>query len=82
MCTRIPVSSHTRKGLTSMRQRETNLLWLKDILEQLQHARQQLAYAEDPNTIALVTETMLRELERGRRLCEELRCRSPLRTAS
>jgi hypothetical protein len=65
-----------------MSQRETNLLWLKDILDQLEHARQQLTYADDPNAIALLTENMMRDLERGRRLCEELRRRSRIRNAS
>jgi hypothetical protein len=65
-----------------MSQRESNLLWLKDILENLQHSRQQLAWAEEPNAIALLTENMLRDLDRGRRLCEEMQSRVRVRSAS
>ena len=64
-----------------MSQREANLLWMKDMLDHLQHCRQQLCWAEDDETIDLLTETMLRDLERCRRLCEELNRRSRLRRA-
>jgi len=65
-----------------MSQRESNLLWLKAIFDQLQHSRQQLAYAEDPNAIALLTENMMRDLDRGRRLCEEMQRRRRFRSDS
>jgi hypothetical protein len=58
-----------------MCQRDANLLWLKDTLEQLQACRQQLQWNEDPESIQLLTETMLRDLSRCRRLCESLRGR-------
>jgi len=64
-----------------MSQRESNLQWLKDILDQLHHAHQQLTWAEDDTTRELLTETMLRDLERCRRLCEELRRRTRARRA-
>ena len=56
-----------------MSRREENLLCLRDLLEQLSAARQQLDWAEDRETIRVVTETMLRDLERCQRLCEALR---------
>jgi hypothetical protein len=59
-----------------MSQREANLQWLKDMLEHLTACQQQLEWAEDHDTIHLVTETMLRDLEHCRRLCEALRRRS------
>ena len=55
--------------------REANLLWLKDILEHLTTCQKQLEWAEDPESIAVLTETMLRDLERCQRVCENLRQR-------
>jgi hypothetical protein len=59
-----------------MSQRETNLLWLKDMLEHLTSCQQQLQWTEDPEAIRLLTETMLRDLENCRRLAEALRRRA------
>jgi hypothetical protein len=53
-------------------QREADLLWLKDMLEHLASCRRQLEWAEDENTILVLTDTMLRDLECCRRLCEQL----------
>ena len=64
-----------------MSQRETNLLWLKDMLEHLTACQQQLQWTEDPETVAVVTETMIRDLECCRRLCEGLRRRAGRRQA-
>lgn len=59
-----------------MNQREMNLLWLKDTLEHLSANQHLLEWSEDPRTIQLVSEAMLRDLERCRRLCEMLHRRS------
>ncbi len=59
-----------------MSQRKTNLLWLKDTLAHLAACRQQLEWAEDPAAVQVITETMLRDLERCRRLCEMLHRRT------
>lgn len=64
-----------------MSQRESNLLWMKDTLNHLQACEQQLEWAEDAETMHVLTETMLRDLERCRRLCEELHRRSRVRHA-
>ncbi len=65
-----------------MSTRETNVRWLRDILEHLLASQQQLEWSADPETTRLVTETMLRDLERCQRLCEDLRQRSsPRQTA-
>ena len=53
-----------------MSQRESNLLWLKDLLEHLTTCQQQLEWAEDGETVRVLTETMLADLERCKRLCE------------
>ena len=64
-----------------MSQREATVLWLRDILEHLAANQKQLEWAEDNETIRLLTETMLRDLERCQRLCETLHKRSSLRYA-
>ena len=52
-----------------MSQRQSNLLWLKDIIEHLSSCQHQLEWAEDNESKRLLTETMLRDLERCQRLC-------------
>jgi hypothetical protein len=56
-----------------MSQRETDLLWLSDMLDHLKNCQGQLQWTEDSETVALLTETMIHELESCRRLCEALR---------
>jgi hypothetical protein len=63
-------------------QREANLLWLKDLLEHLTASRQQLEWAEDADTVRLLIENMLRDLERCQRLCEALRRRCGVQPAA
>ena len=64
-----------------MSQRESNLLWLKDVLEHLTTCQQQLTWAEDAETVQLLTETMIRDLECCRRLCESMHRRASLQHA-
>jgi hypothetical protein len=64
-----------------MSQRQTNLLWLKDLLEHLAACQQQLQWTEDRETVDLLTETMLRDLDCCRRLCESLRRRGRVQHA-
>ncbi len=58
-----------------MSQRESNMIWLKDMLEHLSACRQQLEWAGDNQAIHVLTETMLRDLESCRRLCESMQRR-------
>ncbi len=58
-----------------MSQRDTNILWLKDLIGHLENCQRQLEWAEDSETVRLVTETMLRDLDSCRRICESLRRR-------
>jgi hypothetical protein len=58
-----------------MSQRESNLLWLRDLLEHLTASQERLEWAEGPETVRVITESMLRDLERCERLCEALRNR-------
>jgi len=55
-----------------MSPRDTNLLWLKDMLDHLSACRKQLEWAESPEAVQVLTETMLRDLESCRRVCESL----------
>jgi hypothetical protein len=64
-----------------MSQREANVVWLRDIIEHLAASQQQLEWTEDRETIRLLTETMIRDLERCQRLCEAMRQRCTLRQA-
>ena len=64
-----------------MSQRESNLLWLKDVLEHLTTCQQQLTWAEDAETVQLLTEAMIRDLECCRRLCESMHRRASLQHA-
>ena len=64
-----------------MSQREMNLLWLKDTLEHLRGCQEQLQWAEDDETVHLLTETMLRDLDCCRRICEVLHRRSAMQHA-
>ena len=59
-----------------MSQRETNLLWLKDMLDQLLTRHEQLAWAQDAGTVRVIAESMLRDLESCRRICEGLHRRT------
>jgi hypothetical protein len=55
-----------------MSQRDSNLLWLKDLLEHLARAREQLEWTVDPATVQVLTEAMIHDLNCCRRLCETL----------
>ena len=63
-----------------MSQRTTNLLWLKDLLEHLTTCQQQLEWAEDNERVTVLTDSMLADLERCKRLCEAIRRRAGAQT--
>ena len=64
-----------------MSRREMDLLWFKDVLEHLASCRQQLEWAEDPETVQVITENMIRDLDCCRRLCQSLNRRGGVREA-
>jgi len=70
---RTNASNHRATTGDLMSQRETNLLWLNDMLEHLKSCQQQLQWTEDNETVGVLTETMLRDLDCCRRLCESLK---------
>jgi hypothetical protein len=61
-----------------MSQRESNLIWLRDTIEHLSMCRQQMEWATDAETVHILAENMLRDLESCRRLCESIRQRTRL----
>jgi hypothetical protein len=67
--------SNSSKGWWAVSQRDANLLWLKDLLGHLEDCQGQLEWADDEETIHLLTESMIRDLESCRRICEGLRRR-------
>jgi hypothetical protein len=56
-----------------MSRRDSNLLWLRDLLEHLSSSHQQLEWTDDEETIDVLTDSMVRDLECCRRLCQSLR---------
>ena len=61
-----------------MSQRDANILCLRDTLEHLTANQQRLEWTEDPDSIRLITENMIRDLVRCQRLCESMRRRCSL----
>ncbi|GIW82181.1 MAG: hypothetical protein KatS3mg105_3988 [Gemmatales bacterium] len=61
-----------------MSQREATLLWLKDTLEHMTDCQKQLEWAQDAESVNLLTESIIRDLENCRRLCESMRQRANL----
>lgn len=61
-----------------MNMRENNLLWLKDLLDHLVETRDHLEWAETGVSMRMVLDSMLRDLDNCRRLCENLRRKTAL----
>jgi hypothetical protein len=55
-----------------MSRREANLLWLRDMLDHLRSCQRQLEWSKKPETVRVITETMIRELDCCRQVCESL----------
>lgn len=55
---------------------ENNLIWLKDTIEHIADCQQQLEWARDRLTVQVLTDSILRDLDCCRRLCESMRKKS------
>lgn len=56
-----------------MSQRESNMLFLKDMLEHLASCQQQLQWTTDSQAVHVLTEVMLRDLDRCNKLCQSIK---------
>lgn len=63
-----------------MRDRQTTLLWMKDLIEHMTVCHEQLQWASGGPGETFLTEALLVDLTECRRLCEQLRTR-PRKTA-
>jgi len=61
-----------------MSHRQQNLVWLRDLLDHLSVCQQRMEWAEDNETVRLLSENMLNDLERCKRLCESIQRRCAL----
>jgi hypothetical protein len=65
-----------------MSQRENNLLWLKDVISHLRSCQRQLEWTENSEAVHVLTDTMLRDLDCCRRICEGLQRRVLVQAAA
>jgi hypothetical protein len=56
-----------------MNRRDTYLLWMKDLFEQLEIAREQLQWTSDDRAIEMLIQNMQRDLETCKQLCETMK---------
>ncbi len=61
-----------------MSKQDNNLMWLKDTIDHLSDSREQLEWAKEGCALKMLTDSMLRDLDCCRRLCEALRRRGQL----
>ena len=58
-----------------MRDRQTTLLWMKDLIEHMNRCHEQLQWAAGGPAEAFLTDALLVDLVECRRLCEQLQSR-------
>lgn len=56
-----------------MSQRQSKLLWMRDLIDHMSRCHEQLQWSAAGPSVQFLTETMLRDLHQCQRLCEELR---------
>lgn len=56
-----------------MGERQSTLLWIRDLIEHLRTCQEQLQWAEDGPGASFLADAMLVDLTECRRLCEQLR---------
>jgi hypothetical protein len=65
-----------------MSRRDRDLLWLRDVLDHLRDCHQQLQWTDDDASARVITETMIRDLDCCRKICEGLQPRPPARAVA
>jgi hypothetical protein len=58
-----------------MRNRQSTLLWMKDLIDHMNRCHEQLQWTADGPTQSFLTEKMMVDLTECRRLCEQLQDR-------
>ncbi len=56
-----------------MRSRQSNLLWMKDLLDHMTACHEQLQWAADGPAESFLAESLMADLSECRRLCEQIR---------
>ncbi len=56
-----------------MRNRQSTLLWMRDLIEHLSTCQEQLQWAADGPAEAFLTEAMMADLSECHQLCEQIR---------
>lgn len=59
-----------------MNPRQADVLWLRDMIDHLRSCQKQLEWSQDPTAVHYLAETMLRDLDCCRRLCQNLHRRA------
>lgn len=63
-----------RRGTdNAMRNRNSTLLWMKDLIEQMSRCQEQLQWAGDNRTESFLADKLIGDLTECRKLAEELR---------
>lgn len=60
-----------------MSQRDSQLLWLRDVLDHVQECREQLEWTDDPEAARMLLDSMMQDLDCSKRLCADIRLRRP-----
>ncbi len=58
-----------------MRNRQTTLLWMKDLIEHMSRCHEQLQWAPEGPSQSFLTDALMVDLTECRRLCEHLQTR-------
>ncbi len=56
-----------------MSQRQTTLLWLRDVIDHMSRCHEQLEWARESSSAQFLTDALLQDLNLCRRICEDLR---------
>jgi hypothetical protein len=65
-----------------MSQRQSKLLWIRDLIEHMAHCHEQLSFVSEGPGNRFLTEALMNDLIQCRRLCEELQPRQAARQSA
>jgi hypothetical protein len=68
------------KGRITLSIRKSDLLWFHDMLEHLHECLQQLEWTQDPTAVHFLSDSMLRDLDGCRRLCQNLQRKAAIQS--